>query len=121
MKRLTKFCPLLSRVNLEQNPVLCDKNDSLEIKEKNFINPITLLPQLSTEQSSESIELYLDFLTSMTSMLITLRKTIEQHQTEPMDLMKSIHHRCQQYYEQKIIEPIPVEMTTKGIFNDLKL
>ncbi len=121
MKRLTKFCPLLSRINLEQNPVLCDITDSLEIKDKTLTNPITLLPQLSTEQSSESIELYLNFLANITSMLVKLRQTIEQHQTEPFDLMKSIHYHCQQYYEQKIIEPIPVEITTKGIFNDLKV
>ena len=53
-------------------------------------------------------------------MFITLRQTIEQYQTEPFHLIKSIQNQCQQYYEQKIIEPIEIHepvlpiTTTKG-------
>ncbi|CAF5055759.1 unnamed protein product, partial [Rotaria magnacalcarata] len=41
-------------------------------------------------------------------MFIRLRQTIEQHQIEPFTILKSIHTRCQQYYEQKIIEPMEI-------------
>jgi hypothetical protein len=116
IKRFIKACPLLSRINLEQNPVVCDITDALDLKNKSSTNPITLLPQ-----SSESIELYLKFLSSITSMFVTLRQTIEQYQIEPFDLIKSIHNQCQQYYEEKIIAPIPLETTTKGILNNLKM
>jgi hypothetical protein len=121
IKRFIKACPLLSRINLEQNPVLCDMTESLDIKNKSFTNPITLLPQSLTDQSSESIELYLNFLSNITSLFITLRQTIEQYQTEPFDLIKSIHKQCQQYYEHKIIEPILPTPTMKGILNYLKV
>lgn len=112
-----KICPFLSRINLEQNPVLHDVTESLEMKSKAVKSPLTLLPQSSTGQSTESIELYLNFLATITSMLVTLRQTIEQHQIEPFDLMETIHHHCQQYHEHKIIEPIPQETPppTKGI------
>jgi len=95
--------------------------ESLDIKNKSFTNPITLLPQSLTDQSSESIELYLNFLSNITSLFITLRQTIEQYQTEPFDLIKSIHKQCQQYYEHKIIEPILPTPTMKGILNYLKV
>jgi hypothetical protein len=121
IKRFIKACPLLSRINLEQNPVVCDITDSFDLKNKSFTNPITLLPQLLSEQSSKSIEFYLKFLSNITLMFITLRQTIEQYQIEPFDLIESIHHQCQQYYEQKIIEPILPITTTKGIFNYLDM
>ena len=115
VKRLMKICPFLSRINLEQNPVLHDMAEPLEMKSKSSKSPLTLLPQSSTGQSTESIELYLNFLSTITSMLVTLRQTIERHQTEPLDSMETIHHHCQQYHEQKIIEPIPQETPTKSI------
>ncbi|CAF2069953.1 unnamed protein product [Rotaria magnacalcarata] len=110
LKRFVKDCPLLSRLNLEQNPVLYDITDSSSlIKEKSSCaNPISILPQSLNEKSSQSIQLYLDFLANITSMFIRLRQTIEQHQIEPFTILKSIHTRCQQYYEQKIIEPMEI-------------
>lgn len=118
IKRFIKACPLLSRMNLEQNPVLCDIKDSFDFTNKSYTNPINLLPHLSIEQTSEAIESYLNFLSNITKMLITLRQIIEQYQTEPFDLIKIIHNQCQNYYEQKIIEPTPpmIPIPTKGIF-----
>ena len=82
VKRLVKICPSLSRVNLEKNPVLHDLTEPLETNAKTSKSPLTLLPQSSsTEQSSESIEFYLHFLSTMTSMFVRLRQTIEQYQT----------------------------------------
>jgi hypothetical protein len=121
LKRFIKACPLLSHMNLEQNPVLCDITDPLLIEQKSFTKSISLLPQSLTEQSTESIQFYLNFLSNITSMFITLRQTIEQYQTEPFHLIKSIHNQCQQYYEQKMIEPIHIPepvlpaAPTKGI------
>jgi hypothetical protein len=99
VKRFIKACPLLSRINLEENPVVCDIKDALITEQKSFTKPISILPK-----SSESIQLYLDFLSNITSMFIKLRRVIEQYQIEPFHLLKSIHHQCQQYYEQNKIE-----------------
>jgi len=104
VKRFIKACPLLSRINLEQNPVVCDIKDALITEEKSFKKSISILPQSSTDKSSESIQLYLDFLSNITSMFIKLRRVIEQFQIDPFYLLKSIHHQCQQYYEQNKIE-----------------
>ncbi|CAF3598690.1 unnamed protein product [Rotaria sordida] len=120
LKRFIKTCPLLSRINLEQNPVLCDIKDSLLIEEKSCQNPLSILPQSLNEKSSQSIELYLNFLSNITSMFIKLRQTIEQYQIEPIHLIKSIHNQCQQYYEQKIIEPIKISEPILPVTNNMK-
>ena len=70
-------------------------------KRKTFTKPISILPQSLTDKSSESIELYLDFLSNITSMFIKLRRIIEQYQIDPFNLLTSIHHQCRQYYEQE--------------------
>ncbi|CAF5077518.1 unnamed protein product [Rotaria sp. Silwood1] len=108
LKRFLLNCPLLCHINLEQNPVLCDIKDSFLIEEKSSRNPISILPQSLNEKSSQSIQLYLNYLSNITSMFIKLRQTLEQYQIEPIHLIKSIHDQCQQYYEQKIIEPIEI-------------
>lgn len=113
IKRFIKPCPLLARLNLEQNPVLCDLTEGIDMKNKDLKHPISLLPQSSSDQSTQSIESYLNFLSNLTSLFILLRQTIEQYQTEPFDIMNSIQNQCQQYLEQKIIEPIIVETTQK--------
>jgi hypothetical protein len=121
LKRFIKTCPLLSRINLEQNPVLYDVTSSSFIEEKPVNNPLSLLPSSVNEQSSESIRFYLNFLSNITSMFIKLRQTIEQNQTEPLHLIKAIYNQCQQYHDEKIIEPIEIPepvvpaITTKGI------
>ncbi|CAF1071718.1 unnamed protein product [Adineta steineri] len=108
VKRFINTCPILSRLNLEQNPVVCDINETLIPENKSFKSPLSVLPHLSIEKSTELIQLYLTFLSNMTSMLIKLRQIIEHYQTEPFTLLKSIHNQCQQYYEQKKIEPIEI-------------
>ncbi|CAF2837362.1 unnamed protein product [Rotaria sp. Silwood2] len=120
LKRFIKTCPLLSRINLEQNPVLCDIKDSLLIEEKSFQNPISILLQLLNEKSTQSIELYLNFLLNITSIFIKLRQTIEQYQIKSIYLINSIHNQCQQYYEQKIIKPIEISEPTLPITNNMK-
>ncbi|CAF2408190.1 unnamed protein product [Rotaria sp. Silwood2] len=120
LKRFLKTCPSLCRINLEQNPVLCDIKDSSLIEEKSSRNPISILPQSLNEKSSQSIQLYLNFLSNITSMFIKLRQTIEQYQIEPIHLINSIHNRCQQYYEQKIIEPIEISEPILPVTNDIK-
>ncbi|UJR33019.1 hypothetical protein I4U23_020479 [Adineta vaga] len=108
IKRFIKTCSSLSRLNLEQNPVLCDIDETSLIEKKSLKTPISLLPQFSTSKSSESIQLYLTFLSNITSMFIKLRQTVEQYRTEPFHLLKLIQNQCQQYYEQKKIEPIEI-------------
>ncbi|CAF1250746.1 unnamed protein product [Adineta ricciae] len=106
VKRFVKTCSSLCRLNLEQNPVLCDINETLVSEKNSPTNPITLLPNFSTNKSTESIQLYLSFLSNITSVLIKLRQTVEQCQTEPFHLLKLIQNQCQQYYEQKKVEPV---------------
>jgi len=105
IKRFIKSSALLARLNLEQNPVLCDLTDGgFELKNNELKSPISLLPQSTT-----SIESYLNFLSNITQLFILLRQTVEQYQIEPFDIINSIHNQCQQYYEQKVIEPIVIE------------
>ncbi|CAF0912178.1 unnamed protein product [Adineta ricciae] len=113
VKRFVKTCPSLCRLNLEQNPVLCDINETLVSEKKSPTNPITLLPNFSTNKSTESIQLYLTFLSNITSVLIKLRQTVEQCQTEPFHLLKLIQNQCQQYYEQKKVEPVELSEIIK--------
>ena len=106
VKRFVKTSPSLCRLNLEQNPVLCDISETLVSEKKSPTNPMTLLPNFSTNKSTESIQLYLTFLSNITSVLIKLRQTVEQCQTEPFHLLKIIQNQCEQYYEQKKVEPV---------------
>lgn len=118
LKRFIKDCSLLCRLNLAKNPVLCDLKDSSLIEEKSPPNPLPILPQSLSEKSSQAIQLYLTFLSNLNSMFIKLRQTVEQHQTEPFHLLKSIHNQCQQYYEQKIIEPIEIDESILPVNNN---
>ena len=93
-------------MNIEHNPVLCDITDSLFIEKKSSDGPLSILPYSFTEKSSESIQLYLYFLSNVTSLFIQVRQTVEQYQSEPFDLIKSIHNHCQQYHEGRMTEPI---------------
>lgn len=99
-------CASLTFLNLEQNPVVHDKlsiNSKLLCMPSTTIQPIQLLPNWNETPSTQTIEIYLEFLSSITSMCIELRQTIEKYQYEPRDLLTSIHERCNQY---KSTEPI---------------
>ena len=107
MNKFIQACPVLTRLNLEHNPLLYD-TVSFDTSHFSASTSILLLPHLSNGSSSESIQSYLNFLTNISSMFIQLRQTIEQYQTEPFDLLKSIHHHCQQYSEAKKVELMPI-------------
>lgn len=39
-------------------------------------------------------------------MLIELRQMVEQYQIEPFQLLKSIHHQCEQYMQAERVAPV---------------
>ena len=124
LKEFISHCPLLARLNVEQNPLQFDRvtfDTSRYMNEGQRINPLSLLPRLLEKPSSQAIRLYLNFLSNVTTMLINLRQTIEQGQSEPFGMVQSIYHRCQRYGEEEplvVPEPTPHEPTTKDLPQD---
>ena len=111
LKKLIKNCPSLIYLNLEQNPVLHDKtpvDEKLLKPPSKSIQPISVLPNWSHPPSIELIQNYLNFLTKITSMCITLRQNIERYQNEPRELLNAIHQQCLHYQETKPVAPIRI-------------